>query len=212
MTYAKYATGFKGGGFSPRPATALQTDPFDPEYLKTFEIGAKSEFAQRRVRLNGAVFVSSYEDQQTFAQQLDASGANWFREINAGKADIWGIELELLAEPVPNLRIEGSFGYLDYELVDNEGNTLLLEGRRVRRRPLLFAAHTGVTGALGMQYGFGMAEGGSITPRRSCRVSVEDLLHHQQPGPAGGYTILECTVAVGLTGRTSGTWRFMART
>jgi iron complex outermembrane receptor protein len=96
MTYLKYATGFKGGGFSPRPSTELQTDPFDPEYLDTFEIGAKSELADRRVRLNGALFFSKYDDQQTFAQQLDASGANWFRTMNAGKAEMLGAELELL--------------------------------------------------------------------------------------------------------------------
>ncbi len=190
MTYAKYATGFKGGGFSPRPATALQTDPFDPEYLKTFEIGAKTEFAQRRVRLNGAVFVSRYEDQQTFAQQLDASGANWFREINAGKADIWGVELELLAEPVPNLRIEGSFGYLDYELVDNEGNTLLIEGDGCNGDRCYSPRTPKYTGAIGMQYGFGMAEGGSITPRIDAVYQSEIFFTTNNQGPQEGYTIL----------------------
>ena len=59
------------------------------------------------MRLNGAVFFSRYEDQQTFAQQLDASGANWFREINAGKARIWGVEAELQAEPVPTFASKG---------------------------------------------------------------------------------------------------------
>ena len=190
MTYAKYATGFKGGGFSPRPANPLQTDPFDPEYLKTLELGAKSEFAQRRVRLNGAVFVSRYEDQQTFAQQLDASGQNWFREINAGKADIWGVELELLAEPVPNLRIEGSFGYLDYELVDNEGNTLLFEGDGCNGDRCYSPRTPKYTGAIGMQYGFGMAEGGSITPRIDAVYQSEIFFTTNNQGPQEGYTIL----------------------
>src|SRR5262249_41804486 len=53
MLYARYATGFKGGGFSPRPADALQTQPFEPEYLRTAEIGEKWEFYDRRARLNG---------------------------------------------------------------------------------------------------------------------------------------------------------------
>ena len=57
-------------------------------------------------------YVSRYEDQQTFAQQLDSSGANWFREVNAGKADIWGIEAELLAEPIENLRVILRIAYI----------------------------------------------------------------------------------------------------
>ncbi len=190
MTYLKYATGFKGGGFSPRPANPLQTDPFDPEYLKTLELGAKSEFAQRRVRLNGAVFVSRYEDQQTFAQQLDSSGQNWFREINAGKADIWGVELELLAEPVPNLRIEGSFGYLDYKLVDNQGNTLLFEGDGCDGERCYSPRTPKYTGAIGMQYGFGMAEGGSITPRIDAVYQSEIFFTTNNQGPQDAYTIL----------------------
>ena len=54
--------------------SALQTEPFEPEELKTLEIGAKSELLDRRMRLNGALFLSDYINQQTFAQQLDASG------------------------------------------------------------------------------------------------------------------------------------------
>jgi iron complex outermembrane recepter protein len=164
MTYAKYATGFKGGGFSPRPSTPLQTEPFEPEKLKTFEIGAKSELMDRRMRLNGALFISDYLNQQTFAQQLDASGANWFREVNAGKARIWGLEAELQAEPVDNLQIEASFGYVNYELTDNEGNELLFEGDNCGGDRCYSPRTPEFTGALGVQYGFD-AFGGKLTPR-----------------------------------------------
>ncbi|HEY4647335.1 MAG TPA: TonB-dependent receptor, partial [Steroidobacteraceae bacterium] len=190
MTYIKYATGFKGGGFSPRPATALQTEPFKPEYLKTLEIGAKTELAERRVRLNGALFFSRYDDQQTFAQQLDSSGANWFREINAGKAEIWGVEAELLAEPVDNLRVEGSFGYVDYELVDNEGNTLLFEGDNCNGDRCYSQRTPELTGALGMQYAFGMAQGGSITPRLDAVYQSKIFFTTNNQGPQEAYTIL----------------------
>jgi iron complex outermembrane receptor protein len=164
MTYLKYATGFKGGGFSPRPATSLQTEPFEPEKLKTLELGAKSELLERRVRLNGAVFFSRYLNQQTFAQQLDASGANWFREVNAGKARLWGLEGELLAEPVNGLRIEASFGYLNYNLYDNEENELLLEGNSCDGRRCYSPRTPKYNGALGLQYSFASSMG-SITPR-----------------------------------------------
>ena len=109
MTYLRYSTGFKGGGFSPRPSDALQTQPFAPEYLKTAELGEKAEFLDHRVRFNADFYYSKYLNQQTFSQQLDSVGNNWFREVNAGTARIWGLEGELQAEPIENLRIDGSF-------------------------------------------------------------------------------------------------------
>jgi iron complex outermembrane receptor protein len=164
MTYLKYATGYKGGGFSPRPATALQTTPFEPEKQKTLELGAKTEWFQRRVRLNGALFFSRYLDQQTFAQQLDASGANWFREVNAGKARIWGFEAELLAEPVDGLRLEASLGYINYNLYDNQGNVLLIEGDGCGGHRCYSPRTPKFNGALGIQYSFNSGMG-SFTPR-----------------------------------------------
>jgi iron complex outermembrane receptor protein len=165
MTYLKYSTGFKGGGFSPRPSTELQTDPFDPEELKNYEIGVKSEWFDRRIRLNGALFRADYRDQQTFSQQLDSSGANWFRTQNAGKARIWGVEAEMQAEPVDDLRIEAAFGYINYDLYDNEGNTLLLEGNECAGGRRCYSPRTPkYNGALGLQYSMDAA-GGTITPR-----------------------------------------------
>ena len=48
MTYLQYATGFKGGGISPRPFSAAQAVPFNPETLKSYEAGIKCDFLDRR--------------------------------------------------------------------------------------------------------------------------------------------------------------------
>jgi iron complex outermembrane recepter protein len=194
MTYAKYSTGFKGGGFSPRPSTALQTDPFDPEKLKTFELGAKSELADRRVRLNGAFFMSDYINQQSFAQQLDASGANWFREINAGRADIWGLEGELQAEPIDDLRIEASVGYVNYKLTDNEGNDLLFERNECGGSRCYPTRTPKYTAGLGLQYRYA-ALGGSVTPRLDLTYQSKAFFTQNNGclGPRGG-TLTGCGV------------------
>lgn len=164
MTYAKYATGFKGGGFSPRPSDSLQTVPFKPEYLKTFELGEKSQFLNNTVRLNTAFFYSKYLDQQTFAQQLDALNNNWFREENAGTARIWGLEGELQAEPVTDLRIDASVGYTNYLLTSNGGNVLLFTGNHCGGDTCYSPRTPKYKGAVGVQYGFDLA-GGKLTPR-----------------------------------------------
>jgi iron complex outermembrane receptor protein len=140
------------------------------------------------VRLNGALFFSKYDDQQTFAQQLDASGANWFRTMNAGKAEMLGAELELLAEPIDNLRIEGSFGYIDYELIDNQGNNLLFEGDNCNGERCYSQRTPKYTWALGLQYGFGMGQGGSITPRIDAVYQSKIYFTTNNQGPQDGYT------------------------
>jgi iron complex outermembrane receptor protein len=164
MLYARYSTGFKGGGFSPRPADALQTEPFKPEYLRTAELGAKSEFYEHRVRFNGDFFYSRYLDQQTFAQQTDADGNNWFREENAGTARLWGIEGELQAEPVDLFRIDASFGYLDYLLLDNGGNKLLFTDDQCGGERCYSPRTPKYTATLGTQYTFSVGAG-RMTPR-----------------------------------------------
>jgi iron complex outermembrane receptor protein len=192
MTYAKYATGFKGGGFSPRPSSPLQTAPFKPEKLKTFELGAKSELLDKRVRLNGAWFYSKYTDQQTFAQQFDSAGQNWFRTFNAGKATIWGLEAELQAEPVDNLRIEGSFGYINYNLTDNQGNVLLLEGDTCgpTGKDRCYSPRTPkYNGAIGVQYSFEVG-GGKLTPRLDTQYQSKIYFTTNNGGEQDAYTLL----------------------
>jgi iron complex outermembrane receptor protein len=164
MTYVRYSTGFKGGGFSPRPADALQTTPFKPEYLRTAELGEKSEFWEHRIRFNADFYYSKYLDQQTFSQQLDADGVNWFREVNAGTARIWGLEGELQAEPIDNLRFDGSFGYLNYWLESAGDNPLLLAGNQCGGQTCYSPRTPKYTAALGAQYSIAFA-GGRLTPR-----------------------------------------------
>jgi iron complex outermembrane receptor protein len=164
MTYVRYSTGFKGGGFSPRPADALQTLPFKPEYLKTAELGEKSEMFDRRVRLNADFFYSKYLNQQTFAQQLDALGVNWFREENAGTARLWGLEGELQAEPVDHFRLDASAGYVNYKLLDNGGNTLLFTGNNCNGETCYSPRTPKFSGAIGMQYTLPVGKG-TLTPR-----------------------------------------------
>jgi len=116
------------------------------------------------VRLNADFYFSKYLDQQTFSQQLDSSGVNWFREVNAGTARIWGLEAEVQAEPIDNLRIDGSFGYLNYWLESNGGNPLLLAGNQCGGETCYSPRTPKYTGALGAQYSLPVG-GGRLTPR-----------------------------------------------
>jgi len=58
------ATGFKGAGENPRPLIVEQETTFAEETLKSYEIGFKSEVLDHRLRVNGAVFYSKYDNIQ----------------------------------------------------------------------------------------------------------------------------------------------------
>jgi iron complex outermembrane receptor protein len=118
MTYVQWATGFRGGGFGPRPSNPLQVASFDVETNDTLEGGVKTELNDGKLRLNSSIFFSEAENQQQGTQEFDASGAIWFRTVNTGKSEYQGIELEVLSNPIPQFQLEGSVGYIDYDRVD----------------------------------------------------------------------------------------------
>jgi iron complex outermembrane receptor protein len=111
--YIRYAEGWKSGGFngeSDNLAGFLQA--YDPEEVTSVELGLKSRWLDDRLQLNAAVFSNEIEDMQLsiFVVQQAASVVD-----NAGKANIQGAELELLAEPVDNLQLSLNYGWLDPE-------------------------------------------------------------------------------------------------
>lgn len=120
LLYARYASGFKSGGFNGRANNAGEEQPYDPETLDSYEIGLKTDWADGKVRTNLSAFYNDYTDFQARVSRLVTSPSQPvpaidFAVINAGGLDIRGAELEVLAYPVPELRLDAAIGYLDAE-------------------------------------------------------------------------------------------------
>lgn len=134
LLYVSAARGFKGGGWQGKPATeAAALFPYDPEIAWTYEAGAKTEWADGRLRANIAIFHTSFDDLQV--EQLDDAGLSLIID-NAASARIDGIEVELQARPMPALQLWLSGSYLDSEyrdFIDSAGNDL--SGNRLARTP-----------------------------------------------------------------------------
>lgn len=129
MIYASAARGFKSGGFQGTAGTGESAaTPYDPEFAWSYEGGLKSRFAQNRVQLNLAAFHTDYTDLQV--SQLVPLCCVVIG--NAATAEIDGVEVELTATPVPGLRFDASYSWLDAEFTsfasgataDYTGNTL----------------------------------------------------------------------------------------
>ena len=100
-----------------------------------------SEWMDRRLRFNGAIFQMDYEDKQE-ELQLPSEGPTGQKTVvvNAADATIQGIELELQAFITESLSIRANIGYLDTEYDDFSfigagGELTDLSGLEFRRAP-----------------------------------------------------------------------------
>jgi iron complex outermembrane receptor protein len=99
--YATYNRGYKSGGFFGGLATTPEeVEPYDNETLDAYEAGVKSEFFDRRLRLNVSGFYYDYKNQQVFAQAL-RNGLTVLVLDNAANSKVYGGEAEITARPTP---------------------------------------------------------------------------------------------------------------
>jgi len=142
--YVSWAQGFKGGSFDPRGLTTAAPDlngdgsvsddevfefmKFEPEEVDTWEIGAKSRWADGRINTSMAYFYSDYSDIQvpgSIGVDTDGDGvSDTFAGVttNAGKATVQGVEFEMsallgrnLMTTGDNLMANAAVGYIDAE-------------------------------------------------------------------------------------------------
>ena len=111
MFYLTYSEGFKAGGFSgfglDKPVI------FDPEEVTNYELGFKLDMMEHRVRLNGAIYYMDYDDMQLGVTRTFAPLNTEFGITNAGKAELKGVELELVLLPLEGLFISMTGSYID---------------------------------------------------------------------------------------------------
>ncbi len=147
--YATVSKGYKAGGSSVgnntnTPGSDPFIVPFDEETLWNYEVGFKSEFADRRVRLNGAAFFLDWSDLQMEAFRFLTPGdlsSNFEQSINIDDAEAVGLELELLALVSENFTVGATIGILDTEITSDStaeitgGFVVDLKGKEIPKAP-----------------------------------------------------------------------------
>lgn len=109
-SYLKWASAYRAGGTNLR-STAFS--PYDEEELTSTEIGIKSEWLDNRVRINAAIFDTSYEDKQLdFPNPMNPVETATINATN-GDVEISGLELEVDAMLTEALRVSLRYNYLD---------------------------------------------------------------------------------------------------
>jgi iron complex outermembrane receptor protein len=129
MAYATVATGSRPAGITTIVNTIYQLSQYPAEELIAYELGLKTEFFNRRLRLNTAAFYSDYKTRLTgqagfqclgeappptrrlTAAECPPGGAIGWGITIGTPAKIQGVEFELTAEPIDQLLVNVSGGY-----------------------------------------------------------------------------------------------------
>ncbi|MBL8552472.1 MAG: TonB-dependent receptor [Hyphomonadaceae bacterium] len=164
MAYAQFSTGHRGGGINPRPFFVAQALPHNPEQVSAYEIGAKTDFFDRRLRLNASAFFNKYEDILFATTNCPFTGGPatpCFLPINAGEAEVQGYELEAVLRPVDGLSIDASVSTLDFEYTTIAPNAASAGISLASTAP--FAPE--LKYAIGVEYDINVGDRGTLTPR-----------------------------------------------
>jgi len=118
LVYASATRGFKSGGWNARGTTSSNLLPFGRETIWSYETGFKSEFFDRRVRLNVTAFYLNNKDLQTPAGLVADDGSLVSFTRNFSDYVNRGIEAELTVVPTAglNLYANASFSRDKYKL------------------------------------------------------------------------------------------------
>jgi iron complex outermembrane receptor protein len=123
LAYAKTSKGFRSGGQNLRAPNTAAFLPFQPEIAYSHEIGLKSEFFDRKVRVNLAAYITNINNIQRSTliatAPIPPSTVSGTATIlsNAGKARIKGVEAEIAAVVFPGLTLSASGSLTDPKYV-----------------------------------------------------------------------------------------------
>jgi iron complex outermembrane receptor protein len=107
--YFTFSQGFKSGGFN---LSALQTTPFKPEKLTSYEIGLKSS-PSRMLSANIAAFYYDYKNEQT----MTVHGLTNITS-NAGASRVYGADADITARLTKEFTITAGVSLLDNKYTD----------------------------------------------------------------------------------------------
>ncbi len=110
MIYGSYARGYKGPGFNDVGTTPTADLAINPETSKSFEVGLKSSFLNRRVIFNVSAFHTKFANYQT--QSFDPV-VRTFIVANGASLTSKGVEITANVRPIRHLTINGSATILD---------------------------------------------------------------------------------------------------
>lgn len=147
LAYAQVAEGYRPGGANDQGPESIVGVPIPDGYqsdsIINYELGFKSSWFDNALIVNAAAFIIDWTDIQIRRQAVNPdTGVQYAYRSNGGAAKVKGVELEVTAQPVAELRIGGNFAYTDSKLT--EDLPILTDGQRGDRIPYIPKVTAGV--------------------------------------------------------------------
>jgi outer membrane receptor protein involved in Fe transport len=112
--YGSISAGTKPGTFNPTvPDESFRN--VDEERLIAYEIGAKSQWLDRRLTANVALFFNDVKDQQ-LTQNIEVNNQPQSLILNVGETQAWGVELETSFDITDNWNAGLNYAYVNSEI------------------------------------------------------------------------------------------------
>jgi len=128
LYYAQISSGFRSGAYNAsgsRPSqTVANTGPADSETVINYELGAKTEWLDKRLRLNAVVFYQDFED----IQQIITTDVMTQLFTNAGTVGMYGVELDMVYLPTEWMEVSFGAGTLESDI---DSISELLDGKEL---------------------------------------------------------------------------------
>ena len=178
MLYAKVSTGYKAGGFYQGAAP----DSYNPEHLRSYEIGAKNRFLDNRLEINLDGFYYDYRDYQVnYLGFINPAAAGIFGVLtqNAQGATIYGADIETRFLLTPADQLDASVYPLHARF-----DTLVISGMfggNYSGFVLPFAPR--LSGNIGYQHTWALQTRGGLTARIETHLETDTWVTFQEsPG------------------------------
>jgi iron complex outermembrane recepter protein len=134
MTYVSAAKGYKAGGFNGRASNNADFNEYEPEIVRTYELGLRSDLAGRRVRFNATAFYSDYTQLQlqiSGSTTVNGAPAPFNIVTNVPKARILGGEVEIEVVPTNGLKLSSNLGFTDAKYTELPTNAQFLASQLI---------------------------------------------------------------------------------
>ena len=187
MLFVSATRGFKSGGWPGRSTSNAGFVPFLAETVWSFEGGLRSEWFDRRLRINATGFYATTFDVQIPAQIATATGPV-SSTTNPANLRNYGLELEVSAVPIEGLSLSASLGLQNASFVSIDP---VVQAQQQRCRQNIV-----VPGLPGCNANFVDRLGNIATPVRAPKVTASGTISYDAKL---GFATLTPTAGINVT-------------